>query len=533
MKLISKLIVLLTVVFLSSCGKSGDASVKLIPVANGNQFGYIDWDGKIVINPQFAEANLFKDGMALIKTSGKESQYGYIDTKGTYIINPQYLYATDFEDGIALTVKTNEYPKGINPKGEVVFEIKNAQSVKNFSEGLAAYSIESVEGVKWGFIDNKGTTIITPQFFDVGKYSDGKCAVCNKDGKWGYIDKMGKILINNQFTNAGIFKNGNAVIYDTSGKAGLIDDTGKYLINPQFQQMIPDGNKFLVESGGKMGWTDSKGTIIINPQFDGAFPFGSNNTASVRQGDSWGYIDDEGKFIINPQFSIAYPFISNKAIVGNSTDYGIIDKKGNYLVNPQFSGLSGSYREFVYSRNNQTVISDYFDAESIANAIKKEITPETVNGFNFSTPLSQLMAKYPQHKLNYYYGNSFLFQNQEINKYANLSLAVEGTIYIQSGWNYVPNPNATVDAFIYVISSQGKAYGKTEEILKSLENGFNGFQKVQNPTGGRFQFTSNKLLVTIGLSGGNIVARISPNINSSTEVVEPLAEEVVYETIVE
>lgn len=527
MKLISKLLVLFIVIFISSCGGSGDASVKLIPVANGNQFGYIDWDGKIVINPQFAEANLFKDGVALIRTSGNEPQYGYIDTKGNYVINPQYLYATDFEDGIALTVKANEAPKGINPKGEVVFEIKNAQSVKSFSEGLAAFSIESDEGLKWGFINNKGTTVITPQFYNVEKFSDGKCAVSNKEGKWGYIDKTGKILINNQFASADIFKSGNAVVFDTSRKAGLIDDTGKYIINPQFQQMIPDGNKFLVESGGKMGWTDSKGTIIINPQFDGAFPFGSNNTAPVRQGDSWGFIDDEGKFVINPQFSIAYPFISGKAIVGNSTDYGIIDKKGSYVVNPQFSGLSSSYREFVYSRNNQTVTSDYFDAESIANVIKKEITTNTVNGFNFSTPLSTMIAKYPAHALNYYYGNSFLFQNQEINKYANLSLAVEGTIYIQSGWNYVANPDATVDAFTYIINPQGKAYGKTEEIVKSLESGFSGFQKVQNPTGGRFQFTSSNLLVTIGLSGAKIVVRVSPNINNSTKVVEPAEEEVV------
>lgn len=529
MKSLTKLLFLFTIATIISCGGSSDVSVKLIPVANGNQFGYIDWDGKIVINPQFSEANLFKDGVALIKTSGKDALYGYIDTKGTYVINPQYLYATDFEDGIALTVKPNEYPKGINTKAEMVFELKNAQSVTNFSEGLAAFSTESDEGLKWGFIDNKGTTVITPQFQNVEKFSDGKAAVSNKEGKWGYIDKTGKILINNQFAKAGVFNNGKAVVYDSSGKAGLIDESGTYKINPQFQQMIPDGNKFLVESGGKMGWADNEGKIIINPQFDSAFPFQGNNTAPVRQGDSWGYIDDEGKFVINPQFSIAYPFMNGKAIVGNSSDFGIIDKKGSYVVNPQFSGLSSSYSNLVRQNNLQSIISDYFDAESIANAVKKEITPETVNGFDFTTPLSQIMVKYPQHKLDYYYGNSFLFQNQEINKNANLSLAVEGTIYIQSGWSYVVNPNATVDAFTYVIAPQGKAYGKTEEILKSLENGFSGFQKVQTPTGGRFQFTSNKLLVTVGLSGGNIVVRVSPNVNNSTDV----AEEVVNESVVE
>jgi len=520
---------ILILMTLSSCSESGN-SIELIPIANGNQFGYIDWEGKIVINPQFSEAGLFNDGVALIRTSGKEALYGFIDNKGSYIINPQYLYATDFENGVALVVKPNEAPKGINKKGEVIFEVKNAQSVTSFSEGLAAYSIENPEGLSWGFIDDKGTSVISPQFQNVGKFNDGKCAVLNKDGKWGYIDKTGKILINNQFASAGVFKNGKAIVYDSNGKAGLIDDTGKYLVNPQFQQMIADGKNYIVESGGRFGWADSEGKIIINPQFEGAFPFNGNSTAPVRQGESWGYIDEKGKYIINPQFEFAYPFVGSKAIVYSGKDVGIIDKKGSYLVNPQFSGLSSSYSNFVSpDRKLQTIYSDYFDVEAIANAIKKEITPNTVNGFTFSTPLSQMIAKYPTHSLNYYYGNSFLFQNKEINKYASLSLSVEGTIYIQSGWSYAPNPNATVDAFTYLVTTNGKAVGKTEEILKSLENGFSGFQKVQNPTGGRFQYSNDNMLITVGVSGGRIAIRVSPSVNNNTDVTEENSEVITTE----
>lgn len=502
----------LSLVMLSSCDGGGEASVKLIPIANGSQFGYIDWDGKIVINPQFSEANLFMDDVALIKTSGSEPLYGYIDMKGNYVINPQFIMATDFVDGIAITVKPNEAPKGINKKGEMVFELKNAQSVTNFNEGLAAYSIDNEQGTVWGFIDSKGTSVIPTQFHAVGKFSEGKCAVMNKDGKWGFIDKTGKIIITNQFSGAGAFKNGKAVAYDTNAKAGLIDDTGKYLINPQFQKMIPDGNNFIIASGGKVGWADSEGTIIINPQFDNAYPYNGNDIAPVRQNDQWGYIDREGKYIINPQFGHAYPFVSGKAIVSNGSNIGIIDKKGSYLVNPQFDGLSSSYANFAFAENTtQTIISDYFDAESIANGVKKEITATAVSGFTFSTPLSQMMAKYPENKFNYYYNSNYLFQNHPINKYADLSLSLEGAIYLQSGWNYVVNPDATVEGFLYLIHLKGKAYTKSEEILKSLENGFTGFQKVASPTGGKFQFSNQNSLITVGIISGQIAVRVTPN----------------------
>jgi hypothetical protein len=501
-----------------SCGEGGDATVKLIPVQNGNDYGYIDWDGKIVINPQFAEAGLFVDGLALIRTSGAQPQYGYIDSKGAYVINPQFVQATDFSDGVALTVKANEAPKGINQKGEVLFEIKNAQSVTNYSEGLAGYSVENEEGLNWGFIDNKGTSVINPQFGRVGNFNEGKCAVMNKEGKWGYVDKTGKIIVNTQFSSAGIFKNGKAVVFDSSGKAGLIDDTGKYLINPQFQNMVPDGENFIVASGDRYGWADSEGKIIINTQFEGAYPFNGNGTAPVRQGNNWGYIDEKGTYVINPQFDFAYPFVGGKALVRSGKDIGIIDKKGSYVVNPQFSGIGNGYNFFALSeKNSQTIVSDYFDVESISNAVKKEITANSVNGFTFSTPLSEMMAKYPQHALNYYYGsNNSLYQNKEINKYADLSLMVEGTIFIQSGWSFVPNPNATVDAFTFIINAKGKALTKTEDILKSFEKGFNGYQKEANANGGRFQFSNGNMILTVGQIGGRVAIRVSKN-NSAAE----------------
>ena len=365
----------LTAVFFLSC-TGGSDSLKLIPVSTENEYSYIDWEGKTVINPQFSEARLFSDDAALVKNSGNDDLYGYIDTKGSYIVNPQYMYATDFQDGIAFVVKEGEAPKAINKKGEVLFEIKNALTVTEFREGLAAFSVEDEEGEELtGFINKKGEVVITPQFLKAHYFNDGKCAVSDKNKKWGYIDKKGKTVISNQFSSAQKFQNGKAVVRDSVNKAGVIDTDGKYIIEPQFQKIIPDGKRFLVSENGKYGWVDSKGKFVINPQFDQVYPFGDSDIAPVKKGNKWGYIDSEGNYIIDPKFDSAFPFAGKKAFSGNRKDgIGIIDKEGDYVFSPRFENISPAYIAALSPYENPItfVKTDFFDVLNTISAIDEQ-----------------------------------------------------------------------------------------------------------------------------------------------------------------
>src|SRR5690554_3075051 len=93
MKLILQLITIIMVTStLSSCGGGGDSisEVNLIPVKSGKEFQYIDKEGKIVINPQFKNATIFRDGLALVETTGDTPKFGYITEDGKYAINAQY-----------------------------------------------------------------------------------------------------------------------------------------------------------------------------------------------------------------------------------------------------------------------------------------------------------------------------------------------------------------------------------------------------------------------------------------------------------
>ena len=57
----------------------------LAHVRLSRRWGYIDRNGKFVINPQFDEAGPFENGLARVKLSRRT---GYIDHSGHYVWNP-------------------------------------------------------------------------------------------------------------------------------------------------------------------------------------------------------------------------------------------------------------------------------------------------------------------------------------------------------------------------------------------------------------------------------------------------------------
>ena len=62
--------------------------------------------------------------------------------------------------------------------------------VRSFNEGLA---LAKAKNGKWGYINEKQSWAIRPQFDDAKSFKDGKAAV-KKGGKWGFINKYGKWL---------------------------------------------------------------------------------------------------------------------------------------------------------------------------------------------------------------------------------------------------------------------------------------------------------------------------------------------------
>ncbi|MDR2583248.1 MAG: WG repeat-containing protein [Fibromonadaceae bacterium] len=318
-----------------------DVDFSLVPVKGANgEYQYIDIPkkGKIVINPQFEQAHLFRDGLALVKTSGTEGKYGYIDKNGKLVIAPVYSKAQDFSDGVAWVQMENQPPMLIDKKGKMILQIDSLVAAFPFNDGIAGIIVYSRGQELTMFIDKKGNpeaTVDVTSEFAIPIMKDGMYLFQDKiSKKYGYKNKNGEIAINAQYDSIVFFLDGMATILNDK-KWGVIDKKGNIVINPQYESLINNGNGlFSAKIGNKWGYVNKKNEITINPQFDLAMGFNGNKLAPVLMGDKMGYINKEGQLVINPQFrGGALPFNGDYAMVFNTEGKaGFIDKTGSFVV---------------------------------------------------------------------------------------------------------------------------------------------------------------------------------------------------------
>ena len=285
-------------------------------------------------------------------------KWGYIDINGKVVIEPQFVTADDFHEGLAI-VLTHMGWGCIDKKGKLVFrhdpcEFRPKLVHGYFSEGLLC--VRSIEYMGdqftkfqnlYGYIDKTGQIIIKPKFYNAEQFSEGLAEVLYDGGKGGYIDKTGEIVIMPRFDEADSFSEGMASV-KIGPKYGYIDKTGEIVIKPQF-----DGAESFSEGmarvmiGPKYGYIDKTGEIVIKPQFDGAESF-SEGMARVKIGLKYGYIDKTGTLVIELHYDSARSFSEGLAAVNlNGKEY-YIDIIGRIAIEPQFNE-GGKYRVYDFS----------------------------------------------------------------------------------------------------------------------------------------------------------------------------------------
>ena len=97
-------------------------------------WGYIDEDGKIVIEPQFQEARDFSKGYACVKRNGNQM---FIDKTGNTVSAGWKNYGTEYSEGILQVQDENGKWGYVDTNGEIVLE-PQWDSSSEFHDGLAA-----------------------------------------------------------------------------------------------------------------------------------------------------------------------------------------------------------------------------------------------------------------------------------------------------------------------------------------------------------------------------------------------------------
>jgi uncharacterized protein (TIGR02145 family) len=366
--------------FFACKGGKSEVDFSFVPVKGSNgEYQYIDISqkGKIAINPQFEEAGIFRDGLALVKTGGKDGKWGYIDKTGKYVITPVYKDAQNFSNGVTWVQMENQSPMLIDKSGKTLLQIDSLVYAYPFSDGISLIGVYS-EGQEISmFIDKKGKSAVTT---DPGVYNyfmrEGLYAFQNKETeKWGYKNKNGETVISEQFDIASYFVDGMAIVV-SDGKWGVINKKGELVISPQYDMLTPDANGLLLALvDKKYGWINKKGQTVINPQFDAASPFGRNKLAAVQMGSKFAYVNAKGQIAINPQFDMALPFFGDYAMIVSGGKVGFINQKGEYVVLPLYDIKPKGLFEYIFATGqNMFNTHDYYLDKYIKNIMKKVLS---------------------------------------------------------------------------------------------------------------------------------------------------------------
>lgn len=191
-------------IFKDKVVEAGVYSEGLVPVLNGENFGYYD----ILGDYQFGEydyAGSFVNGKAAVKDDGK---WFIIDKEGEPIDDTTYDEIVLFVDGSYIKNNLMIISKGgkyhiIKKTDDEENEIGVYSDVDVISTGYIAVLVDG----KWGYIDSNGETVIEPQYKDARGFSNGLAAVYN-GRRWGFIDEEGRIVISCKFIDVSYFGDG-------------------------------------------------------------------------------------------------------------------------------------------------------------------------------------------------------------------------------------------------------------------------------------------------------------------------------------
>jgi hypothetical protein len=314
--------------------------LRLLPYKNGSVFGFMDYDGEIIIEAAYESLGFFKEGLA---TAVKDGKYGYINKGNEVIIDFQYELALDFEDGRAIVE----------------------------SEG------------KLGIIDRSGQVIIPLEFEDIGSFSNGLIYGL-KDSLYAYYDRIGKQRITEKFEEAFTFVNGLAKVQE-NGKQAIIDIYGTYYVPPAYEEIRYFSDSiYIFRSEDLYGLMRQNCEVIVPPIYSEIGKL-SSNRALIIQDDFIGYIDEKGilileaKFDLIPNYLDVAQFVGDLAVVSYKGKYGVVNQLGKFVVSPIYNQLGELGSLMAYSKGkgwgfidqqNKPVLAPKFDyAESFKDSV--------------------------------------------------------------------------------------------------------------------------------------------------------------------
>ena len=271
----------------------------------------------------------------------KGKKWGYVDKDGKEVIEFKYDVAESFYEELAY-VEINKQGYFINTDGKVIIDLKGntlggkysgSGANNGFNNGFAVVKSKNNSY----FIDKTGKQVGAK--YEYAQNFGEKYAAVKLNNKWGFIDKTGKLVINFQFDDAYGFEHGIATV-KKGNKWGIINESGKVIVPFKFDGIMTTSNKsFLpcLKLKGSYYTIDSKGKL-----YKGTSGVITNDVLSVSNNGKYGLIKPDGTLVTEFKYDyIDYAEEENKGLylVKLNNKWGVIDSAGKVIVDIKYDKI--------------------------------------------------------------------------------------------------------------------------------------------------------------------------------------------------
>lgn len=392
-------------------------------------------DGKRMTSLTFDYIDNFQEGFARVAIDGRG--YGFVDKEMSLIIPLKYDEAENFRNGRA-KVRLGDRWIFIDKTGQELelgcgVNREKYQEVGNYFEGMCRVSTlklrqcdlafhsdyDEIAGL-WGFVDEAGEEVISPQYIYAHDFENGIAIVVKGnwtiDPKWDNQYNQGRYWTEEELWGA-IDSEGNEVIpfifdeikhfYDRTdifmahyggwkaGHWGVINKKGIWLTEPIFKGLSYDSWEDLIVFYAEdpdataddlpMGIYDlTQKKVLFEPQFLDV-SFLENGDMEVEVFDKElgrtieKIIDLSGKDRFKSIYSSIYTWLDPYEVVirdKNGARHGLIDKDGNEVLpciyDVPWNGFFHEERRICFVENGKQGMKDY-DGNIVIPAIYHEI----------------------------------------------------------------------------------------------------------------------------------------------------------------
>lgn len=339
----------LTVIFLaiaactSSDRETNIESKELYRIQVGGKCGFINENGKLMIEPQYDMAFCFFSDSVCFAQVGERK--GLINSNGEYIVDLETTIGgiLQFKNDVAVFITNNGKQGVISKSGEIILPAIYKDILRDGDNGFIV--MDTLENM--GYINNQGDFIIPCKYDAVHQFSE-ELTMVTTSRKCGYVDTTGTWVIDSIYDDARDFGNGLARV-KRNEEWMFIDHNGKEVGKFNFDEILTGFtcNRAFIKKDNRIELIDKNGKKIANIDADSVYGY-HNGYATFKINGKYGKLDSTGVVAIPPKYENLFRTEKGLSIFTKNKKQGIIDSTGQVIIEAK--------HDIVHNDNHLTLL---------------------------------------------------------------------------------------------------------------------------------------------------------------------------------